>query len=173
MSTIRNENNDLNAQVNSLPGKESDVTDFKQEWDALLHKKVGSLEEAVGVMAATVKDLRRKYADRKPCVNANYYAGEYLFWFGNCIFPQLQFCREECSRLRRTLKQGLRQKGGTAGQLNGGLWIYVNLRLGVLRFSGMFGVDTVFRLNRRRCRELIDVLAPANLDQVKREDEEE
>ena len=50
----------------------------------------------------------------------------------------------------------------------------VDLSTGVLEFSAVqVGVDTVFRLNRRRCRELIAVLAPANLDRLEREDEEE
>ena len=173
MSTERNENNDLNAQVNSPPGKESEVTDFGKGLNALLNKEDVNPQEAAEAMTATVKELRRKYADRKPWVKADYFLGKYLFWFGNCIFHQLEFSRWECDRLRRNLKEGLRQKSGTGGQLNGGMWIYVDLHLGVLRFSGKFGVDTVFRLNRRRCRELIDVLAPANLDQVKREDEDE
>jgi hypothetical protein len=50
----------------------------------------------------------------------------------------------------------------------------VDLSKGILEFSAVqVGVDTVFRLNRRRCRELIAVLAPTNLDQLEREYEQE
>ena len=50
----------------------------------------------------------------------------------------------------------------------------VDLSSGVLAFSAVqAGVDAVFRLNCRRCRELVGVLAPANLDRLRREHEEE
>ena len=50
----------------------------------------------------------------------------------------------------------------------------VDLFTGVLAFSAVqAGVDAVFRLNARRCRELIGLLAPANLDRLQRECEEE
>src|SRR5262249_28663948 len=119
--------------------------------------------------------LRRKYADRRPWAHAVYMEGEYLIGLDNCICgPQFQFCRSECDRLRRTLKRALRRTDGAASHPHGGLWISVDLRTGVLQFSALqFGVDTVFRLNRRRCRELIGVLAPTNLDRLKREYEEE
>ena len=46
--------------------------------------------------------------------------------------------------------------------------------MGVLQLSALqFGVDTVFRLNRHRCRELIGVLIPANLDRLEREYKDE
>jgi hypothetical protein len=49
-----------------------------------------------------------------------------------------------------------------------------DLSTGVLAFSPVrAGVDAVFRLNARRCRELIGALAPANLDRLQREYEEE
>jgi len=48
------------------------------------------------------------------------------------------------------------------------------MRMGVLQLSALqFGVDTVFRLNRHRCRELIGVLIPANLDRLEREYKDE
>jgi hypothetical protein len=147
--------------------------------DALLNawfKADGSVEEAVEVMTAAVKGLRRKYADRRPWAHAFYMEGEYLIGLGNCLYgPQLQFCRSECDRLRRTLKRALRRTdGAAASRPHGGLWISLDLHTGVLQFSALqFGVDTVFRLNRRRCRELIGVLAPANLDRLERECEEE
>jgi hypothetical protein len=143
--------------------------------DALLNawfKADGSVEEAAEVMTAAVKGLRRKYADRKPWVDACYMGGEgYLFWLGNCIFPQLRFCRKECNRLRCTLKHALRRTdGAAASHPHGGLWMSVDLHKGVLQFSAdRCGVDTEVRLNRRRCRELIGVLAPANLDRLERE----
>ena len=154
------------------------MADLQTELDALLNawrKANGSVEEAVEVLTTTARHLRRKYADRQPWAVACYMGGEgYLFWLGNCIFPQLRFCRKECNRLRRSLKQALRQKGPAASQLNGGLEIYVDLGSGVLGFSAVpSGVDTEFRLNRRRCRELIAVLAPANLDRLEREYEDE
>jgi hypothetical protein len=159
------------------------MADLQKELDALLNawrKANGSVEEAVEVMTMTARHLRRKYADRQPWAVAcysegEYLIGEYLIWLGNCIdYPQLRFCRKECNRLRRSLKQALRQKGPAASQLNGGLEIYVDLGSGVLGFSAVpSGVDTEFRLNRRRCRELIAVLAPANLDRLEREYEEE
>src|SRR5215831_16950131 len=103
MSTIRNEKNDLYVQVNSPPGKESDVTDFEKGLDTLLNKEDGSEQEAVEVMTAKVKELRRKYVGCPPWVIAEYFAHQYLFWLGNCIYPQLHFSRKECSQLRRTL----------------------------------------------------------------------
>jgi hypothetical protein len=147
--------------------------------DALLNawfKADGSVEEAVEVMTATARHLRRRHADRQPWAHTFYMEGEYQIGLGNCIYrPQLQFCRSECDRLRRTLKHALRRKGQKArSRLLDGLWISADLCLGVLRFSAVqVGVDTVFRLNRRRCRELIAVLAPANLDLLEREYEEE
>jgi hypothetical protein len=159
------------------------MTDIQKELDAVLnawYKAEGSVEEAVEVVTTTARHLRRKYADRQPWAVAcymegEYLKGEYLIWLGNCInYPQLRFCRKECNRLRRTLKRALRQKGPAASQLNGGLEIYVDLGSRVLGFSAVpSGVDTEFRLNRRRCRELIAVLAPANLDRLEREYEEE
>jgi hypothetical protein len=147
--------------------------------DALLKawfKAEGSVEEAVEVLTAAVKGLRRKYADRHPWAHAFVVEGEYLIGLGKCLYgPQLQFSRSECDRLRRTLKRALRRKdGAAASHPHGGLWMSVNLHTGVLQFSALrFGVDTVFRLNRRRCRELIGVLTPANLDRLEREYEEE
>jgi hypothetical protein len=45
--------------------------------------------------------------------------------------------------------------------------------MGILQFAAVqFGVNAVFRLNRRRCRELIALLTPANLDRLEREYEE-
>jgi hypothetical protein len=153
--------------------------DVQKALDALLNawfKADGSVEEAVEVMTAAVKGLRRKYADRHPWAHAFVVEGEYLIGLGNCICgPQLQFCRSECDRLRRTLKRALRRTDGpAASHPHGGLWMSVNLHTGVLQFSALrFGVDTVFRLNRRRCRELIALLAPVNLDRLEREYEEE
>jgi hypothetical protein len=147
--------------------------------DALLNawfKADGSVEEAVEVMTATAKGLRRQYADRQPWAHAFYMEGEYLIGLGKCIYgPQLRFERSQCDRLRRTLKRALRRKDRAAeSHPYGGLRISVDLSFGSLQFSGgQFGVDTVFRLNRRRCRELIAVLAPANLDRLEREYEEE
>jgi hypothetical protein len=175
MSTKRNEKNDLYAQVNMPPGKEADVPDFKKELDALLNKQDTNVEEAVEVMTSKVKELRRKYADRQPWPDAVYSGdNEYKFWLGNCYLPQLRLCREECNRLRGTLKQALRQKGEAQGRLNGNVEISVYWDVGVLHFSAdQCGVDTEFRFNRRRCWELIAVLAPANLDRLEREYEEE
>ena len=49
----------------------------------------------------------------------------------------------------------------------------MDLGSGVLGFSAVpSGVDTEVRLNRRRCRELIALLTPANLDRLEREYEE-
>jgi hypothetical protein len=153
--------------------------DVQKALDALLKawfKAEGSVQEAVEVMTTTVKRLRRKYAERKPWAHAFYMEGEYLIGLGQCVYgPQLQFCRSECDRLRRTLKRALRRKDGAAqSHPHGGLWISVDLCTSVLRFSALqFGVETVFRLNRRRCRELIALLAPVNLDRLEREYEEE
>jgi hypothetical protein len=147
--------------------------------DALLSawfKANGSVEEAVEVMAGKVKALRRQYADRRPWAHAFYMEGDYLIGLGDCFYgPQLQFSRNECDRLRRTLKRALRRNNGAAeSHPHGGLWMSVDLHTGVLQFSAFqFGVDAVFRLNRRRCRELVGVLAPANLDRLEREYEEE
>jgi hypothetical protein len=50
----------------------------------------------------------------------------------------------------------------------------VDLSTGVLAFSAVqAGVDAVFRLNARRCRVLVGLLTPANLDRLQREHEEE
>src|SRR5262245_48632934 len=127
-------------------------------------------------MTATVKGLRRQYADRRPWVTAFCVEGDYYIGLGDWrICPQLTFERSECDRLRRTLKRALRRKDRPAkNHPYGGLRISVDLSLGFLRFSGeQFGVDTEFRLNRCRCRELIGVLAPANLDRLERKYEEE
>ena len=103
--------------------------------------------------------------------------GDYLIGLGRAIIgPQLQFGRSECDRLRRTLKRALGQRKyrTVESSPHDGLWISVDLYKGVLQFSAVqVGVDTVFHMNRRRCRELIAVLAPDNLDRLEREYEEE
>jgi hypothetical protein len=148
--------------------------------DALLNawfKAGGSAEEAVEVMTATVKGLRRQYADRRPWAHAFYMEGDYLIGLGRCLRgPQLKFKRSECDRLRHTLKRALRRRKYRTAEItpHDDLWMTVNLFTGVLAFSAVqFGVDTEFRLNRRRCRELIAVLAPANLDRLEQKYEEE
>jgi hypothetical protein len=148
--------------------------------DALLtawFKANGSVEEAVEVMTAAVKGLRRKYADRRPWAHAFYTEGDYFMGLGRCPRgPQLQFSRSRCDRLRHTLKRALRRRKyrTVESTTQGGLWMTVDLSKGVLEFSAVqAGVDAVFRLNRRRCRELVAVLAPANLDRLEREGEDE
>jgi hypothetical protein len=148
--------------------------------DALLNawfKADGSAEEAVEVMAATVKGLRRKYADRRPWAHAFYTEGDYLIGLGRCLRgPQLKFARRQCDCLRHALRRALRRRKYRTAEStpHDGLWMTVDLFTGVLEFSAVqVGVYTVFRLNRRRCRELIDLLAPANLDRLEREYEEE
>ena len=140
-------------------------------------KADGSVEEAVEVMTAAVKGLRRKYADRQPWAHAFYMEGDYSIGLGRCLRgPQLKFSRSQCDRLRHTLKRALRRWKYRTAEItpHDDLWMTVDLCKGVLEFSAVqAGVDTVFRLNRRRCRELIAVLAPANLDRLEREDEEE
>ena len=148
--------------------------------DALLNawfKADGSVEEAVEVMTAAVKGLRRKYADRQPWAHAFYMEGDYSIGLGRCLRgPQLRFSRSQCDRLRHTLKRALRRRKyrTVESTTQGGLWMTVDLSKGVLEFSAaQAGVDAVFRLNRRRCRELVALLAQANLDRLGREDEEE
>jgi hypothetical protein len=148
--------------------------------DALLNawfKADGSAEEAVEVMTAAVKGLRRKYADRRPWAHAFYTEGDYSIGLGRCPRgPQLQFSRSRCDRLRHTLKRALRRRKyrTVESTTQDGLWMTVDLFTGVLEFSAVqAGVDAVFRLNRRRCWELVALLAPANLDRLEREYEEE
>jgi hypothetical protein len=148
--------------------------------DALLNawfKADGSVEEAVEVMTATVNSLRRKYADRQPWAHAFYMEGDYSIGLGRCLRgPQLQFSRSQCDRLRHTLKRALRRRKYRTVEStpHDDLWMTVDLYKGILEFSAVqVGVDTVFRLNRRRCRELIAVLAPTNLDRLEREYEQE
>jgi hypothetical protein len=74
------------------------------------------------------------------------------------------------------LKRALRRRQYRTVEItpHDGLWMTADISAGVLAFSAVqAGVDPVFRLNRRRCRELIGVLAPANLDRLQRECEEE
>ena len=164
MSTIRNEKKDLS------PGKESEVMDFEKELDALLNKPECSLQEAVEAMTAKLKELRRKYVGCPSWVYAHYLNGKYLIGLGKCIWPQLDIRRKECDLLRRTLKRALRQENRVVGQTYAGLWISADLYSGLLQFSAFgCGLHTVFSLNRQRCQELIDALAPANLDRMKRE----
>jgi hypothetical protein len=148
--------------------------------DALLNawlKAGGCAEEAVEVMAAAAKGLRRKYADRRPWAHAVYAEGGYRIGLGRCPRgPQLRFSRGRCDRLRHTLERALRRRQYQTVEIapDDGLWMTVDLSAGVLAFSAVqAGVDAVFRLNARRCRELVGVLAPANLDRLQREHEEE
>ena len=140
-------------------------------------KAGGCAEEAVEFMAAAARGLRRKHADRRPWAHASYMEGGYLIGLGRCPRgPQLRFSRSRCDRLRHTLKRALRRRKyrTVESTTQDGLWMTVDLFTGVLQFSAVqAGVDTVFRLNRRRCRELVALLAPANLDRLGREDEEE
>jgi hypothetical protein len=88
----------------------------------------------------------------------------------------LKFSRSQCDRLRHTLNRALRRRKYRTAEStpHDDLWMTVDLSKGILEFSAVqVGVDTVFRLNRRRCRELIAVLAPANLDRLEREYDEE
>jgi hypothetical protein len=137
----------------------------------------GSAEEAVEVMAAATRGLRRKYEDRRPWAHAFYMESDYLIGLGRCPRgPQLRFSPSRCDRLRHTLKRALRRRKYRTVEItpHDGLWMTADLFTGVLAFSAtQAGVDAVFRLIRRRCRELIGVLAPANLDRLKREYEEE
>jgi hypothetical protein len=74
------------------------------------------------------------------------------------------------------LKRALRRRQYRTVEVtpHDGLWMTVDLSSGVLAFSAVrAGVDAVFRLNARRCRELIGLFAPANLDRLQRECEEE
>jgi hypothetical protein len=148
--------------------------------DALLDawfKAGGSAEEAVEVMTATAKGLRRKHADRRPWADACYAEGDYRIGLGRCPRgPQLRFQRSECDRLRHTLERALRRRQYRTVEItpHDDLWMTADLSAGVLAFSAVrAGVDAVFRLTRRRCRELIGLLAPANLDRLQREYEEE
>jgi len=152
----------------------------QQALDALLKawfKADGCAEEAVEVMTATAKGLRRKYADRRPWAHAVYAEGGYLIGLGRCPRgPQLRFSRGRCDRLRHTLKRAVRRRQYRTVEItpDDELWMTVDLSTGVLTFSAVrVGVDAVFRLNTRRCRELIGLLAPANLDRLQREHEEE
>jgi hypothetical protein len=152
----------------------------QKELDALLDAWVeagGTVEEAVEVMTATAKGLRRKYADRRPWAYASYMEGDYFIGLGySPRGPQLRFSRSQCDRLRHILKRALRRRKYRTVEItpHDGLWMTADLSTGVLAFSAaQAGVDAVFRLNARRCRELIGVLAPANLDRLEREDEED
>jgi hypothetical protein len=152
----------------------------QQALDALLKawfKADGCAEEAAEVMTATAKGLRRKHADRRPWAHACYADGVFLIGLGRCPRgPQLRFSRSECDRLRHTLKRALRRRKYRTVEISphDGLWMTADLSTGVLAFSAVqAGVDAVFRLNRRRCRELVGLLAPANLDRLQREHEEE
>ena len=153
---------------------------MQEALDVLLNawfKADGSVEEAAEVMTAAVKGLRRKYADRQPWAHAFYMEGDYSIGLGRCLRgPQLQFSRSQCDRLRHTLNRALRRRKYRTAEStpHDDLWMTVDLSKGILEFSAVqVGVDTVFRLNRRRCRELIAVLAPANLDRLEREYEDE
>jgi hypothetical protein len=134
-------------------------------------KADGSVEEAVEVMTATAKGLRRKYADRRPWAHAFYAEGSYLIGLGRCSRgPQLRFSRGRCDRLRHTLKRAVRRRQYRTVEItpHDGLWMTVDLSTGVLAFAAVqAGVDAVFRLNTRRCRELVGLLAPANLDRLR------
>jgi hypothetical protein len=148
--------------------------------DALLDawfKAGGSAEEAVEVMAAAARGLRRKHADRRPWADAVYMEGVYRIGLGHCPRgPQLRFSRSRCDRLRLTLKRALRRRKYRTVEItpHDDLWMTADLSTGVLAFAAArAGVDAVFRLTARRCRELIGVLAPANLDRLRREYEEE
>jgi hypothetical protein len=140
-------------------------------------KAGGSAEEAVEVMAAAAKGLRRKYADRRPWAHASYAEGVYLIGLGYCPRgPQLRFSRSRCGRLRRTLERAVRRRKYRPVVItpHDELWMTADLSTGVLAFAAVrAGVDAVFRLTARRCRELIGVLAPANLDRLRREHEVE
>jgi hypothetical protein len=87
---------------------------MQKAMDALLNawfKADGSVEEAVEVMTAAVKGLRRKYADRQPWAHVFYMEGDYFIGLGRCLRgPQLQFSRSQCNRLRHTLKRALRRR---------------------------------------------------------------
>ena len=153
---------------------------MQQALDALLKgwfKADGCAEEAVEVMTAAAKGLRRKHADRRPWAHAVYGEGGYLIGLGRCPRgPQLRFQRSECDRLRHTLERALRRRQYRTVEItpHDDLWMTVDLSAGVLAFAAVrAGVDAVFRLNARRCRELVGVLAPANLDRLRREHEEE
>ena len=148
---------------------------MRKALDAMLtawFKADGCAEEAVEVMTATAKGLRRKHADRRPWAHAVYVDGDYLIGLGRCPRgPQLRFSRGRCDRLRHTLKRALRRRRYRTVEVtrHDGLWMTVDLSAGVLAFSAVqAGVDAVFRLNARRCRELVGVLAPANLDRLRR-----
>ena len=153
---------------------------MQKDLDALLDawfKADGCAEEAAEVMTATAKGLRRKYADRRPWAHAVYAEGGYLIRLGRCPRgPQLRFSRGRCDRLRHTLERALRRRQYRTVEItpDDELWMTVDLSTGVLTFSAVrVGVDAVFRLNTRRCRELIGLLAPANLDRLERAHEEE
>ena len=87
---------------------------MQKDLDALLKawfKADGCAEEAVEVMTATAKGLRRKYADRRPWAHAVYAEDVFLIGLGRCPRgPQLQFSRGRCNRLRHTLKRALRRR---------------------------------------------------------------
>ena len=154
--------------------------DVQKALDALLKawfKADGCAEEAVEVMAAATRGLRRKHADRRPWAHAFYMEGDYFIGLGRCLRdPQLKFSRSQCDRLRRTLKRALRRrKYRTADSTShGDLWMTADISTGVLAFSAVkAGVDAEFHLTRRRCRELVGLLAPSSLDRLRREYEEE
>ena len=154
--------------------------DVQKALEALLDARFeagGCAEEAVEVMEASARGLRRKYADRRPWAHAVYAEGVFLIGLGRCPRgPQLRFSRGRCDRLRHTLERALRRRQYRTVEINPDdeLWMTVDLSAGVLAFSVVqAGVDAVFRLNARRCRELVGLLAPANLDRLRREYEEE
>jgi hypothetical protein len=147
--------------------------------DTLLNawfKAVGSVEEAVEVMAAA-KGLRRKHGDRRLWAHAFYIEDGYVIGLGRCPRgPQLRFSRSQCDRLRHTLVQALRRRKYRTVEItpHDDLWMTADLSTGYLMFSAVrVGVEAVFHLDRSRCRELIAALAPANLDRLKWEYEEE
>ena len=129
---------------------------MQKDLDALLKawfKADGCAEEAVEVMTAAARGLRRKHADRRPWAHAFYAKGSYLIGLGRCPRgPQLRFQRSECDRLRHTLERALRRRQYQTVEIapDDGLWMTVDLSAGVLAFSAVqAGVDAVFRLNRR------------------------
>jgi hypothetical protein len=101
--------------------------------DTLLNawfKADGSVEEAVEVMAATVKGLRRQYADRRPWAHAFYTEGDYFIGLGRCLRgPQLKFPRSQCDRLRHTLRRALRRRKYRTAEStpHDDLWMTVDL----------------------------------------------
>src|SRR5215472_11893004 len=115
--------------------------DVQKALDALLKawfKADGRAEEAVEVMTAAAKGLRRKHADRRPWAHAVYGEGGYLIGLGRCPRgPQLRFSRGRCDRLRHTLKRALRRRKYRTVEItpDDELWMTVDLSTGVLAFS--------------------------------------